>query len=472
MANGSQVRTLEDLKENFDLASVLGYYDNGRLYDWLMVYYYEEEAKKLSDLDSSADDFKKSLCDILGATYTEDESSGVDLSDISERNERLAKLKTFTADDAILAAVDNVVFTQDELDSLLGNDIDVIYLCGEQFNISADKGDVRYFGVNTPKVSIPNDFTEKGIVFQGIEFDLEGIVAQAKATSDREKAVRLWRMAAEKGDAEAQYRLGECYYNGDGVEDDHDESYEWIFKSAEQGYAEAQYKLGTYYHNGYDGFDEEEAVKWYRKAAETGHAGAQYELGECYYNGDDDEDNYEEAVKWFSKAAEQWRIAAEQGHAEAQYKLGICYRKNRGVEFNLEESAKWIRKAAEQGYTEAQYEIGDCCYHGIWGFEENKEEAIKWWHQAANQGHAKAQYTFGELYRNGYSVSENKEEAVKWYRKAAKQGHAEAQYELGRCYVSGCGVDENKDEAVKWLRKADEKGHDYAKYELEELANK
>ena len=35
MANAAQVRTLDQLRENFDLASVLGYYDNGRLMEWL-----------------------------------------------------------------------------------------------------------------------------------------------------------------------------------------------------------------------------------------------------------------------------------------------------------------------------------------------------------------------------------------------------------------------------------------------------
>jgi hypothetical protein len=35
MANGEMARDIEALRENFDLTSVLGYYDNGRLCDWL-----------------------------------------------------------------------------------------------------------------------------------------------------------------------------------------------------------------------------------------------------------------------------------------------------------------------------------------------------------------------------------------------------------------------------------------------------
>ena len=298
MANGSQVRTLEELREHFDLVSVLGYYDTGRLYDWLMVYYYEEEAKKINDLDSSADDFKKSLCDILGVTYIEDESADVDLSDISERNERLAKLKTFTADDAILAAVDNVVFTQQELDSLLEKDTDVIYLCGEQFNIPAHKGNVRYIGVNTPKVDIHNDFAGKDVIFQGVKLDLNDIIAQAKETSDFEKSAQLWRIAAEQDHAEAQNEIGQCYYLGRGVDESKIEAVKWYRKAAEQGHAEAQYRLGIRYLNG-GGVDKNvmEAVKWFHQSAEQGYVEAYFSLGKRYLYGEGVSKDKKEALE-------------------------------------------------------------------------------------------------------------------------------------------------------------------------------
>jgi len=457
MANGSQVRTLEDLRENFDLASVLGYYDTGRLYDWLMVYYYEEEAKKISDLDSSADDFKESLCDILGATYAEDESVGVDLSDISERNERLAKLKTFTADDTILAAVDNVVFTQEELNSLHGKDVNVIYLCGEHFNISSHKGNVRYVGVNTPTVSIPKNFTAKDVVFHGIEFDLDYIVAQAKAT---QKAAELWRIVAERGHAEAQYWLGKCYYDGGyGVQENDGEALKWWHKAAEQGHVEAQYELGNAYYNGVVANEnKDEAFKWYRKSAEHGYAEAQYWLGMCYAQGDGVTENRTEAVKWYRKAAEQ-------GHADAQYKFGRSYIRGLITDETYIEPVKWWRKAAEQGHVEAQYELGNCYRNGR-GVSKNNDEAFRLFHEAAEQGYAKVQHELGDCYYWGRGVDTNREEAVKWYRKAAEQGHAKAQNMLGGCYANGDGIDENEAEAVKWYRKAVEQGDYSAKENL------
>ena len=40
--------TIWELKESFDLISVLGYYDNGRLVEWLTDRYYEDKAEKIN----------------------------------------------------------------------------------------------------------------------------------------------------------------------------------------------------------------------------------------------------------------------------------------------------------------------------------------------------------------------------------------------------------------------------------------
>lgn len=59
------------------------------------------------------------------------------------------------------------------------------------------------------------------------------------------------RKAAEQGDIDAQYKLGNCYYNGNGVSEDKAEAVKWYRKAAEQGNVDAQYSLGNCYSNGY-----------------------------------------------------------------------------------------------------------------------------------------------------------------------------------------------------------------------------
>jgi len=103
--------------------------------------------------------------------------------------------------------------------------------------------------------------------------------------------------------AEAQFYLGKCYENGDGVEKDITQAMEWYRKAAEQGFAEAkdkikiletylkakdgdaeaQYELGNSYYAGTGGVmqDYSEAMKWYRKAERQGHAGAKNFMEQC-----------------------------------------------------------------------------------------------------------------------------------------------------------------------------------------------
>ena len=84
---------------------------------------------------------------------------------------------------------------------------------------------------------------------------------------------------AKDGDATAQYNLGICYYNGDGVAVDKAEAIKWFRKAAEKGRPESQTMLGMCYLNG-EGVaaDKTEAVKWLWKAAEQGYLLAQEEL--------------------------------------------------------------------------------------------------------------------------------------------------------------------------------------------------
>ncbi len=94
------------------------------------------------------------------------------------------------------------------------------------------------------------------------------------------------RVAAERGDADAQFALADHYYSGVGVIKDFTEAARWYRKAAEQGEARAQSALAMCYLLG-KGVpkDHAEAVKWCRKAAAQGDEGAQNflrEIGETW----------------------------------------------------------------------------------------------------------------------------------------------------------------------------------------------
>ena len=128
--------------------------------------------------------------------------------------------------------------------------------------------------------------------------------ATAKERQDDREAVKWFRMAAEQGDANAQFNLGFMYATGTGVPQDNREAVKWYRLAAEQGLANAQDNLGFMYATG-TGVPENnrEAVKWFRMAAKQGDANAQDNLGLAYTNGEGVPQDNISAYAWMSLAA-------------------------------------------------------------------------------------------------------------------------------------------------------------------------
>jgi TPR repeat protein len=152
----------------------------------------------------------------------------------------------------------------------------------------------------------------------------EGYAALAR--KDYVTAMKEYRPLAERGNAEAQYRVGRMYEFGQGVAQDKAQGIAWIRKAAAQNHIDAQQELGVIYAIG-DGVkqDDVQAVEWFRKAALQGDAMAQYNLGLLYAKGQGVNKDYAQAIDW-------WRKSASQGSAEAQFKLGVVYHTGQGVE--------------------------------------------------------------------------------------------------------------------------------------------
>ena len=62
-------------------------------------------------------------------------------------------------------------------------------------------------------------------------------------SSDARKAFELYEQSANKGYAKAQYYLGDCYFNGEGVDADESKARFWYHKAADQGNEDAKEAL-------------------------------------------------------------------------------------------------------------------------------------------------------------------------------------------------------------------------------------
>lgn len=366
MADGAAVRTLEDLREHFDLTTVLSYYDNGRLVKWLENGYYDEEAGKVAALDAASADFAKELCAVLGVERPEADTGAVDLGSISSRNERLNRLKQYTADDTILAAVDRVAFTQKELNGLLKKGVKEVYLCGKKFIISGSTKRVIYIGVNKPQVGFGKDVAKAGIEIRNVNFDSDAVQSigdTAYESGDYTEAVKWYSMAAEQGNMAAQTVLAKCYEQGEGVTKDLDIAIKWYSKASEQGDVAAKQalvrcqsssvsKASTKVKTSSTRSERKSTSKVSAKPkqrAKTLSKEKMFELGEEAYGAAD----YGKAVEWYEKAANL-------GDLQSQVRLGFCYLWGHGVEQDVDVAEKWYELAAHRGSAEAQEGLAKC----------------------------------------------------------------------------------------------------------------
>lgn len=146
----------------------------------------------------------------------------------------------------------------------------------------------------TPPPSTAADFTEG---------------MRAYEQQDYATALREFRPLAEQGDANAQYRLGHMYSQGQGVHQDFRQAAVWFTKAAERGNVVSQLSLGRLYLSGISDEviprDFLKAAEWFRKAAAKGHWLAQHMLGLMYEVGSGVPQDPILAYAWYNLAATQ-----------------------------------------------------------------------------------------------------------------------------------------------------------------------
>ncbi|MDL2260075.1 sel1 repeat family protein [Deltaproteobacteria bacterium OttesenSCG-928-K17] len=255
---------------------------------------------------------------------------------------------------------------------------------------------------------------------------------------DRHQKEEAIRKGAKKGNAEAQYELGQLYDR----QVNYVEATKWYKLAAVQGHIKAANALGRIYNGGGGGvgFNHEEAAKWYRLTAEKGNKEGMMGLAEQY----EFLDRYNDALKLYE-------LAAAQGDTTAMERLGNFYQYGRGVARNSAEAAKWYRLFFER--TDSSRLLVNL-YLEDSSVANNAEEAQMWLHNAAARGYNVAQFTLGQMYEMGDKVKQDDAEAIKWYLLAGDQGNKWAKASLDEMEKQGRGVTANYEEVTNLLQQA------------------
>lgn len=212
-SNGVKVRTLEELQEYADVETILRYYHNKKLKIWLEARDYNEIVSQIISIDTSDASYVNTLCNILGIEY---ENLDVEVHEIQKNEEKLNRLRCLTSDENILANVENIVFNQQDLDELVIQKPELIYLCADEnqsYTINKELKNIRYIGLfGKPSIQVETEnireLFDLGIKFKDValpiylqkglssncEYSVSIVDIESSVELNIENSIRLYQM--------------------------------------------------------------------------------------------------------------------------------------------------------------------------------------------------------------------------------------------------------------------------------------
>jgi hypothetical protein len=121
------------------------------------------------------------------------------------------------------------------------------------------------------------------------------------------KAAKIYRRAVELGNVNAMVFLGEMYQYGEGFKLDKKKAMKLFRTAADRGDAVAQNKVGLLLH--YEQ-KSEESFRYYALSADQGYTTGEFNFGCCYHDGTGTEVDLSKARYWFERAAAKGHEAA------------------------------------------------------------------------------------------------------------------------------------------------------------------
>ena len=312
------------------------------------------------------------------------------------------------------------------------------------------------------------------------ELRQKGIEA-SKSIRDVPTAVKYLEEAADHGDIESFYLLGEVYYKGFDKFYNPKEAMKWYLKASKYNHGKAEYRIARMYDNGAGvKSSDHEFIKWLKKAAEDNCASAQFYLGDGYGSGWIESDP-KKAIYWMKKSIENgcdegfqcgmyetdpeieclwYEIGAIKGNFSAFLNLEDMYTDNPEIQPRVQKKvAEYLIKRVNGSnepvpniglkltLAEAQYGLS-LAYRDGKGVEQSEDMAWELLKQSIHNGNliAKGDYAIS-LYKQG--TDESYREAYKLFNELAQNNNSTAEYYLGLIYESGYGAPQSFEEAAK-----------------------
>lgn len=313
-----------------------------------------------------------------------------------------------------------------------------------------------------------------------------------------EEAAKLYKEAADEGDAYAKWKLSRAYFFGEGVEVDEKKGFRLLEEAANAGLEEAKAELACCYIGGFstkpdiakgkkmmdslvikstNAFvltsyanmlmfgnpayekNEKKAIKILQSVDDKDNPFYLYKMGLVYYNGIDNDVDYQKALEYFSKAFER-------GNFFSALLCGrIYYNGGHNVKKNMDKCVEWLKKGVQTMDADCMCSLGDI-YCSTDEKYRDVNNGIKLLENAAKLGNTEAMNYLSVCYEEGDNVDKDDEKSFDYARMSFEKGNAEGGFLLGSKYESGIGCKKNEQKAEDIWEKAADLGSGEAAYNV------
>lgn len=266
---------------------------------------------------------------------------------------------------------------------------------------------------------------------------------------DYKKALDLFNKAAQQGDPDALWELGNIYRRGWGVKRSNYQAEEYYTQAARKGNPYAKYWLAYMHENGLvvlKSDDPDISYKLYREAylklkeIDDKGKGDLYTweyLGRMNLYGDgimeksqkektNSDEEKDKLVEFLTAsnplaAFEYYKKSGNEGNAYSQYAMGMMCSDPNYKSYNLYAAEKWFDLAVKQGYPEAFSSMGVIMLN-----KNENAKALDYFNKGDVLGDSSATYNLGLCYKNGWGVTQSFGTATSYFVKAAQMGNEKA----------------------------------------------
>ena len=283
-----------------------------------------------------------------------------------------------------------------------------------------------------------------------------------------EKSFEYLKLAADNGDAESQYLVGEKY-----LKEDEDEvtAYKYFILSADNGDDYGKIRAAMAYEQGIGvTVDYRKAFSYLDKIKDKKlRAESLLSMGQLIETGKIANKIPKDALPYFEESSENGDAEASHYlgllYSEGQYKLlayqNINANKDDCFKKNYEKARTYLELAVKQGYVQSITALGWLATN-----EKNFELAERKFIEAANAGDNQAYYWHGKLYLyNDIKSEDARSKGIELLKKAADSNYHPACYDLAIIFLSDADKhtkEESKKSGLAYMQKAADLGNTLA----------